>query len=138
MFSFGIILVRIFPSSNWIRRDISPNAGNTVQNNPECGHFLRSDSYHWMQYILRYRLLSGQDLPIYALKMELLVFEAEAKIINSWKLLIIFVKSFILDEYACDVSFKSLYILAFRPYAGVCSQDKVGKEQFVMHIILEI
>ena len=124
---FGVILVRIFRHSGWIRRDISPNAG-------KYRHFLRSDSYHWMEYLLRYRLLSGQHIPIFALKIRLLVFEAEAKKINSWKLLIIFVKSFILDEYACDVCFKSLYILAFRPYAGVCCLDKVGKEQFVMHI----
>ena len=107
---------------------------NTDQNNSEYGNFLRSDSYHWMEYLLRYRLLSCQHIPVFALKIRLLVFEAEAKKINSWKLLIIFVKSFILDEYACDVCFKSLYILAFRPYAGVCCLDKVGKEQFVMHI----
>ena len=33
---FGIILVRIFPHSDF------PNAGNTDQNNSDYGHFLRS------------------------------------------------------------------------------------------------
>ena len=63
---FGVILVRIFPHSDWIQRDtpylsvLSPNAGkcgeilrislnwiqmrkNVDQNNFERGHFLRSD-----------------------------------------------------------------------------------------------
>ena len=37
----GVILVRIFPHSNWIRTVFSPDAGNTEQNNSEYGHFLR-------------------------------------------------------------------------------------------------
>ena len=47
---FGVILVHIFPHSDWIRRDteylsvLSPNAGNTDQNYSEYGHFLRSDN----------------------------------------------------------------------------------------------
>ena len=42
---FGVILVRIFPNSNWIRRDteylsvFNPNAANSDQNNSEYGHF---------------------------------------------------------------------------------------------------
>ena len=45
---FGVILVRIFPHSEWIQRDtpylpvFRLNAGNTDQNNSEYGHFLRS------------------------------------------------------------------------------------------------
>ena len=47
---FGVILVHIFPHSDWIRRDteylsvLSPNAGNTDQNYSEYEHFLRSDN----------------------------------------------------------------------------------------------
>ena len=37
---FGVILVHIFPHSDWIRRDIRENAD---QNNSEYGHFSRSD-----------------------------------------------------------------------------------------------
>ena len=45
---FGVIMVRIFPHSDWIRRDtdylsvFSPNMGICGQNNSEYGHFLRS------------------------------------------------------------------------------------------------
>ena len=44
---FGVVLVRIFPHSDWIRRDcISPYSvrlrENTDQNNSEYGHILRS------------------------------------------------------------------------------------------------
>ena len=45
---FGVILVRIFPHFDWIRRDsqylsvLSPNAGKCWPDNSEYGHFLRS------------------------------------------------------------------------------------------------
>ena len=45
---FGVILVRIFPHSDWIWRDtrylsvFSPNTGKCGPNNSEYGHFLRS------------------------------------------------------------------------------------------------
>ena len=45
---FGVILVRIFPHLDWIRRDtpyfsvFSPNAGNAGQNNSEYRHYLYS------------------------------------------------------------------------------------------------
>ena len=48
---FGVILVRIFPHLEWIRKDtpylsvFNPNAGNADQNNSEDGHFLRSDDW---------------------------------------------------------------------------------------------
>ena len=41
---FGVILVRIFPQSDWIRRDTQYSVRmreNTDQNNSEHGHFLR-------------------------------------------------------------------------------------------------
>ena len=47
---FGVILVRIFPHSDWIRRDtdylsvFSRNVGICVQNNSEYGYFLPSAS----------------------------------------------------------------------------------------------
>ena len=46
---FGAFLVRIFPHSDWIRRDtqylsvFSPKAGNKDQKNSEYGYFSRSD-----------------------------------------------------------------------------------------------
>ena len=47
---FGVILVRIFPHSDWIRREILRMSlysvrmrENVDQNNSEYGHFLRSD-----------------------------------------------------------------------------------------------
>ena len=46
---FGVILVRIFPHSNWIRRDnlclsvFSLNAENADQNNSDYWHFSRSE-----------------------------------------------------------------------------------------------
>ena len=42
---FRIILVRIFPHSDWIQTDteyLSLNVGKYGQNNSEYGHFLRS------------------------------------------------------------------------------------------------
>ena len=42
---FGVILVRIFPYSDWMRRDTLYSVqmrGNAYQNNSEYGHFLRS------------------------------------------------------------------------------------------------
>ena len=45
---FGVILVRIFPHLDWIRRNteylfvFSPNMGKCGQNNSKYGHFLRS------------------------------------------------------------------------------------------------
>ena len=45
---FGVVLVRIFPHSDWIRRDLRISLysvqiwENTDQNNSEYGHFLRS------------------------------------------------------------------------------------------------
>ena len=45
---FGVILVRIFPHLDWIRRDtqylsvLSPNVGKCRPDNSEYGHFLRS------------------------------------------------------------------------------------------------
>ena len=41
---FGVILVRIFPHSDWIRRDpyLVQMLENTDQNNSEYGNFLRS------------------------------------------------------------------------------------------------
>ena len=44
--AFGVILVRIFPHSDWIRRDtqyLVQMRENADQNNSEYGHFLRSD-----------------------------------------------------------------------------------------------
>ena len=47
---FGVILVRIFPHLDWIRRDfrISPYSvqikENADQSNSECGHFLCSEN----------------------------------------------------------------------------------------------
>ena len=46
---FGVLLVCIFPHSDWIRRDteylsvLSPNAGKYGQGNSEYGQFSRSD-----------------------------------------------------------------------------------------------
>ena len=39
---FGVILVRIFPHSDWIRRAVQMPE-NMHQNNPEYGYFLRSE-----------------------------------------------------------------------------------------------
>ena len=44
MSAFGVILVRIFPHLNWIRRDTQYRQ-NTDQNNSKYGHFLRSAFY---------------------------------------------------------------------------------------------
>ena len=58
---FGVILVRIFPHSDLMRRDtpylsiFSPNTGNTDQNNSKHGHFLCSAIFvehgveHWVK-----------------------------------------------------------------------------------------
>ena len=52
---FAVILVNIFPHSDWIWRDtpylseFSPNAGNVDQNNSKYGHFLRS-VVSWLSY----------------------------------------------------------------------------------------
>ena len=70
MSAFGVILIPIFPHSNWIRRDttylsvFSPNAGkcgsNEDQINSEYGHLLRSVGVIWLpsvwfvRVILRY------------------------------------------------------------------------------------
>ena len=54
---FGIFLVRIFPYSDWIRRDasylsvFSPNAGNAEQKNSEYGQKLAKNSENWLQRI---------------------------------------------------------------------------------------
>ena len=48
---FGVLLVCIFPHSDWIRRDteylsvLSPNAGKYGQGNSEYGQFSRSDTF---------------------------------------------------------------------------------------------
>ena len=45
---FGVFLVRLFPHSDWIRRDMehfavsSPNAGKFGPEKSKCRHFLRS------------------------------------------------------------------------------------------------
>ena len=47
VFLFGVILVRIFLHSDWIRKDTPCSVRireNTDQNNSECEHFLRSES----------------------------------------------------------------------------------------------
>ena len=50
---FGVILLRIFPHSDWMWRDtpylsvFSLNAENKDQNNSEYGHFLRSVKVFW-------------------------------------------------------------------------------------------
>ena len=54
---FGVILVHIFPHSDWIRRDteypsvFSPNAENGDQNNSVDRHFSRSDSYKFINQV---------------------------------------------------------------------------------------
>ena len=47
---FGVFLVRIFPYSDWIRRDTEYSVRireNTDQKNSEYGHFSRSE-YNWL------------------------------------------------------------------------------------------
>ena len=53
---FGIILVCIFPHSDWIRRDTSylvRMRENADQNNSEYGHFLRSEKWRSDTQILQ-------------------------------------------------------------------------------------
>ena len=55
-----VFLVRIFPHSDWIRRDtsylsvFSPNAGKYDQKNSEYGHFLRSVNEHNLSFLLQF------------------------------------------------------------------------------------
>ena len=65
-----LFLVRIFPHSDWIRRDasylsvFSPNAGKADQNNSEYGQFLRSDGLQRNIRPISYCLFIGKTLNV--------------------------------------------------------------------------
>ena len=55
---FGVILVRIFPHSDWVRRDnlyLVRMRGNADQNNSKYEHFLRSDSCTLQPKMLKFK-----------------------------------------------------------------------------------
>ena len=60
---FGVFLVRIFPHSDWIRRDAteSPKAGKYGPENSEYAHFSRSGIpprfiYFWLKYGIKFEI----------------------------------------------------------------------------------
>ena len=64
---FGVILVRIFPHSDWIRRDTESVRirENADQNNSEYGHFSRSVQVDISSQVSNFKTLKLREIRLY-------------------------------------------------------------------------